>query len=74
MNGKILVASEGMIYTNGKDYGKVVGLGIYDSPDNWWEITEEEYAEKIKEETDADIATDDDYQDALESLGVDFNA
>lgn len=39
----ILTAKEGYIYTNGDTFGYNVYLGIYDSPDNWWEITEEEY-------------------------------
>lgn len=48
MEERKLIASEGKWFTNGESYGKVIGLGIYDSPDNWYEITEEEYA-KIKE-------------------------
>ena len=38
-----LIASDGMILTNGEAYGKEVYLGTGDSPDNWYEITEEEY-------------------------------
>lgn len=38
-----LVATEGMILTDGKTYGKEVFLGSGDSPDNWYEIMEEEY-------------------------------
>ncbi len=37
-----LTAAEGMTYTNGVAYGKVVYLGINDSPENWYEITDEE--------------------------------
>lgn len=48
MEERTLTAAKGKVYTNGKDYGRVIGLGIYDSPDNWYEITDEEYA-KIKE-------------------------
>ena len=43
-----LIATEGKWFTNGNAYGHVIELGIYDSPDNWYEITDEEYA-KIKE-------------------------
>lgn len=38
-----LVATEGMILTNGETYGKEVFLSNTDSADNWHEITEEEY-------------------------------
>ncbi len=47
-----LIPSEGMVLTNGEAYGKTaVYLGANDSPDNWHEITMEEY-EKIMEEQD----------------------
>ena len=39
-----LIASEGFVLTNGQAYGKTVYLGKNDRPDNWNEITEEEYA------------------------------
>ena len=42
-------ATEGMILTNGETYGKKIYLGSGDSPNNWHEITEEEY-QKIMEE------------------------
>ena len=41
-----IIAKEGMILTNGEVYGKSISLGVNDSIENWWEITEEEY-EKI---------------------------
>lgn len=44
-----LTASEGMTLTNGEAYGKEVYLACNDKPDNWYEITDEEY-EKIKAE------------------------
>lgn len=45
-----LVATEGMILTNGQAYGKEVFLSNTDSADNWHEITEEEYEEIQKAE------------------------
>lgn len=46
-----LTAAQGQVLTNGEAYGKQVYLGVYDCPDNWREISQEEY-EKIMEETD----------------------
>ena len=43
---KSLKADEGKVLTNGETYSSVGGLvylGVNDSPDNWYEITEEEY-------------------------------
>lgn len=45
-----LTANDGYILTNGEVYGKEIYLGVNDSPDNWHEITEEEYAEVLKAE------------------------
>lgn len=45
-----IIAKEGMILTNGEAYGKSISLGVNDSIDNWWEITEEEYNEKVARE------------------------
>ena len=49
LNDNVLTAREGYVYTNGKTGGRIVSLGINDSPDNWYEITKEEY-EKIMAE------------------------
>ena len=38
-----LIANEGMILTNGDVYGKIVFLAAEDQPENWYEITLEEY-------------------------------
>lgn len=38
-----IIAREGMILTNGDVYGKSVSLGVNDSIENWYEITEKEY-------------------------------
>lgn len=43
---KKLTASYGMVLTNGEAYSSVGGdvfLGVNDTPENWREITEEEY-------------------------------
>lgn len=45
-----ITADEGKILTNGKAYGKEVYLGKNDCPENWHEITEEEYRALIEEE------------------------
>lgn len=65
-----LVATEGMVYTNGTDYARVSFLADTDSPDNWWEITEAEYEARMAEETEEDTATDADYQSALREMGA----
>ena len=52
----VLRASEGHKLTNGKTYGSTVVLGTGDSPDNWYEITIEEYNEIMKAaESEEDI-------------------
>lgn len=39
----ILEADEGHMITDGQgNYGRVIYLGKYDSPSNWYEISEEE--------------------------------
>lgn len=39
----VLIAKEGYIYTNGETYAYTIRLGVNDSADNWYEITEQEY-------------------------------
>lgn len=46
---KQLTADEGMVLTNGEVYGKVIYLGINDTVENWYEITDERYAEILAE-------------------------
>ena len=48
----VIVASEGYILTNGVAYGSSVALGMGDSPDNWHEITVEEYEKIMIEDED----------------------
>lgn len=44
-----LTASEGMMLTNGEIYGKEIYLGVNDIPDNWHEVSKEEYEAKMAE-------------------------
>ena len=46
----ILEANEGMIYTNNEAYGTKIYLGKYDNKDNWYQITLEEYKERMEAE------------------------
>ncbi len=50
MELKVLIASEGMVLTNGEAFGKSITLGKNDSPENWYEINEAEYEKLIKEQ------------------------
>ena len=45
-----LSAADGMVLTDGDIYGKEIYLGIHDSPNNYHEISDEEYAEILKRE------------------------
>lgn len=45
-----MVATDGMMLTNGEIYGEVVYLGSGDSPDNWQEITREQARNRMEQE------------------------
>ena len=47
-----ITASAGNVLTNGEAYGKEIYLGCNDTPENWHEITEEEYEEIMKKEAE----------------------
>lgn len=49
MNITKLIASIGMVLTNGEAFGTIVYLGKNDNAANWYEITEEEAA-RLQEE------------------------
>lgn len=49
-----LIASDGMMLTNGEVFGKEVFLGTGDSADNWHEITEAE-AQEIMESEEGEV-------------------
>ena len=69
MSIRKLTASESMMLTNGSAYGKEIYLGVNDSPENWYEITEEAYEEILKQQ-ESEMATEEDYQNALRDMGV----
>lgn len=70
----VLTAKEGYVYTNGETFSTVIRLGINDSADNWHEITEAEAERLQSEETPTESeATEADYINALEELGVSFD-
>lgn len=50
---RVLTATEGAVLTDGEVYSSVGGqvyLGVNDSPENWYEITEEEYNAIVAEQ------------------------
>ena len=66
MERKILKASEGMILTNGKNYGKIIYLAEGADAGEWYEITDSEYDEIMN----CEQAEEADYMESLERLGV----
>lgn len=44
-----ITASPNMVLTNGAAYSEEIYLGATDSPENWREITQEEYKEILRE-------------------------
>ena len=46
---KTLNASEGHIFTDGENYGRVVYLAQGDDGSKWYEITDEEYQRILEE-------------------------
>ena len=66
MERVILTADEGMVLTNGTDYGKVIYLAEGADPATYHQITEAEYNAMMESE----LAEDADYEAALARLGV----
>ena len=50
-----LTASEGMTLTNGEVYGKEIYLADTEKAENWYEITDEEYAAILAEQETENI-------------------
>lgn len=53
----VLTASDGYVLTDGEVYGRIIYLGKDRNPDEFHEITEEEYQEVLKEQ-EADMMSD----------------
>ena len=66
MERVILRADDGMVLTNGTDYGVVIYLAVGADPNAYYQITEAEY-NAIMESEQAEAA---DYEAALARLGV----
>ena len=45
-----IYASEGYMLTDGNVYGKIIDLGKFDREENYYQITEEEYENIMKEQ------------------------
>ena len=66
IDGNHLIAAEGKVLTNGESYSTEVWLGIYDKPDNWREIEEEDIpieSDEVEEQNN-----EEDYKTALQIL------
>ena len=66
---KVIYADEGMIATNGVNYGSIITLAEGVDVDGYYEITEEEYNALFNTD-ESESATDEDYQNALKEFGV----
>ena len=54
MERHILIASDGMILTDGTIYGRKIYLQHGRNPDDFYEITDEEYEKRMEEMTNGD--------------------
>lgn len=70
MGRVVLTASDGMVYTNGTDGGKIVYLAEGQTADGWYEISEAEYIAAVESGVSIGEATEADYQAALQEFGV----
>lgn len=66
----VLIAKDGMVYTDDSTYGTTIVLGKGDDGAKWYEITAEEAEERMNGETAENEAADEDYLAALREFGV----
>lgn len=68
----VLTADDGMVYTNGTDYGTVIYLAEGADPSAYYQITEEEYNAILESEqaVSSEQAEAEDYEAALAEFGV----
>ena len=71
MDIEVLIADNGMVYTDGEFYGKRIYLGEDRSPSEFWQITQAEYDAIMEAVEDEEPATEEDYHAALAEFGVD---
>jgi len=70
MDRIVLTASDGMVYTDGVNGGKIVYLAEGETADGWYEIPEAEFIASIESGATIGEATAEDYQTALAEFGV----
>lgn len=63
MNGRVLRAQEGCVYTDGVHFGSVVYLSAADDGAGWYQVSEQDVGPQAE-------ATQDDYRQALGEFGV----
>ena len=51
----VLYADNGKVFTNGTDYGKIIYLADGVNPDDYYEITDEEYNKILEEQNNDDV-------------------
>lgn len=66
MERTVLYADEGMVLTNGTDYGRVIYLAIGADASEYYQITDAEYEAIVTSQ----IAEEEDYMLSLERFGV----
>lgn len=52
MKRELLVAPEGMLYTDGETYGEALWVGVDRNPDDFYKITYEEYQKILLQESE----------------------
>lgn len=70
MERTVLHATEGMVLTNGVNFGKDIFLAEGESAEGYTEITEAEFLQMVESGNIGNEATEADYQAALAEFGV----